>query len=711
MHTLPVVLRGACVLLALSLAAAAGAPAAPEHTADTRLDAAPLVSRLVSGIDRKRLLDTHIALARQQHIAGTEGDWKVIRDIESAFREAGLETTVHEFWPLLAEPVDAALEVVSPERRVLTLRERPVAGDPDSAKADFAWNAYSGNGDVTAEVVYANYGTREDFARLKEMGVDCSGKIVIARYGRNYRGFKAKFAQEAGAAGLIMFTDPADSGYMRGLTYPEGGYSNDCCTQRGSIVTLGYQGDPLTPGIEATRDAPRLDEDQIPLPRIPVQPIGYGAAGEIIGLMRGEGVPDGWQGGLPHAYRLTGGPDLRVRLMVKQRRSIMHTANVIGMIPGVRYPDELVIVGCHHDAWGFGASDPTSGAIAMLEVARLAGEMARQGQRPERTLVFAAWGAEEFGIIGSTEWVEGNLERLVAGGVAYINLDMAAMGPQFGASVSPSLRDALAEAARAVPQARDRSRTVFDDWLARSPDPLAPGRPLMGDIGGGSDHVGFLCHAGIASAGLGGGGSRGNSYHSAYDTLPWYWKTVGDDYEPAAMIAGVAGALSLRLAYEGVLALNPPEYGRDAERVLSALAEAAVNAAGEQHGARVRAAIDRAIGSARRCHDAGGRALARARDAARRDEGFAHVLNRGVLRCERVWLSDEGLADRPWFRNMYAATDEHSGYGAWTLPEIRKAMDSGDGGGIERAVLRLAERLDRITAESIALEEASAEVR
>jgi N-acetylated-alpha-linked acidic dipeptidase len=702
LHIIPAV---ACALL-LVCPALGGAPRAVEEPVE-QADTNTLVSRLVAGIDRKRLLNTHIALARQPHVAGTPGDWKVIGDIEAAFREAGLDTTVHEFWPLLAEPVDAALEIVSPERRALTLTERPVAGDPDSEKATFAWNAYSGSGDVTAEVVYANYGTREDFARLKELGVDCTGKIVIARYGRNYRGFKAKFAQEAGAVGLVMFTDPADSGYMRGLTYPEGGYSNDCCTQRGSIVTLGYQGDPLTPGIEATKDAPRLNEDDIPLPKIPVQPIGYGAAGEILSLMRGEGVPDGWQGGLPHAYRLTGGPDLRVRLMVKQRRAIQHTANVIGVLPGERYPDEMVIVGCHHDAWGFGASDPTSGAIAMLEVARIVGDMARQGQRPARTLVFAAWGAEEFGIIGSTEWVEGNLERLVAGGVAYINLDMAAMGPQFGASVSPSLRDALAHATRAVPQARDHSRTVYDDWFARSPDPLAPGRPSMGDIGGGSDHVGFLCHAGIASAGLGSGGSRGNSYHSAYDTLPWYWKTVGDDYEPAAMIAGVAGALALHLAHEGVIALNPPEYGRDAGRVLGAMADSAAKAAGTAHESAVRVAIDRALDSARRCHDAGGRALARARDKAELGGPFAAEFNSAVLRCERVWLSEEGLPARPWFRNMYAATDEHSGYGAWTLPEIRKAMDDADGPGVVRAIERLAARLDRITAMCIELEETS----
>jgi N-acetylated-alpha-linked acidic dipeptidase len=258
---------------------------------------------------RDSLLEFHQLIASEPHVAGTPGDRRNIERIAKAFGDMGLEVRVHEFWAYLSRPVSASLEIIGPEKLSLVTAEEPLAEDKFSSHPDrtFGWNAYSGSGDVSGSVVYANYGTKADFAKLAELGVDVQGKIVLARYGGNFRGYKAKFAELAGAAGVIIYTDPADSGYSKGIPYPEGGYSNSTCIERGSITTLGYSGDPLTPGIEATKDAPRLDPKTVDLPHIPVQPVSWAAAGEIMKRMTGPAVPAGWQGGLPFAYRTTGG--------------------------------------------------------------------------------------------------------------------------------------------------------------------------------------------------------------------------------------------------------------------------------------------------------------------------------------------------------------------------------------------------------------------
>ncbi|HZW10723.1 MAG TPA: M28 family peptidase, partial [Phycisphaerales bacterium] len=482
-----------------------------------------IVERLNAVPAAERLRAWHDMVASVPHVAGTEGDRHVINELARSFGEMGYDVDIHEIWPLLSYPVSAEVEVMHPTIQagagLLPLREVPLAADPYSESTDvpFGFNAYSGSGEATGEVVYANFGRKEDFEKLRELGIDCTGKIVVARYGGNYRGYKAKFAEAAGAAGLLIFLDPGDTGYAKGDVYPRGGWQTDLCIQRGSIVTLPYQGDPLTPFVEATEDAERLDVDEVALPRIPVQPIGWGAARQILVRMEGPEAPADWQGGLPMSYRLTGGPDLRVRVNVQQERRIAKTANVIARMEGALYPDQWVIVGCHHDAWGFGACDPTCGLISLLESARSFAELAATGVRPARTVIFCAWGAEEFGIIGSSEWVEANYDKLREKAVAYINLDMASMGPEFGASASPSLRRLVEDAARLVPQARAAEKTVFEDWLARSPRTDNPGRPSIGDLGGGSDHVGFVCHAGIPGISFGSGGSAGSSYHTAYD--------------------------------------------------------------------------------------------------------------------------------------------------------------------------------------------------
>lgn len=665
---------------------------------------------LIAVPTRDELLRLHQMLADEPHVAGTQGDWRTIEEIAATFRAMGVATDgtaiegwsveIEEFWPLLARPVDARLEVLGAgadgRPLALELRERPVLGDSASAHPDpmvtLAWNAYSGSGDVTAEIVYANYGTKQDFEKLREMGVDCTGKIVIARYGGNYRGYKPKYAEEAGAAGLIIYTDPADAGFAKGAVYPEGGWANDCCIQRGSIVTLGYQGDPLTPGVFASKDAARLRVDEIALPRIPAQPIGYGAAAEMLKRMVGDSVPEGWQGGLAHPYVLTGGPALRVRLMVKQEREILRTANVIARLEGAGTAEERaqhVLVGCHHDAWVNGASDPTCGTIAMLEAARSFAALAQRGQRPRRSVVFAAWGAEEFGIIGSSEYVERRRDDLTQNCVGYINLDMASMGPQFGASASPELKTLIAECARVVPAARATSgESIFDEWIARSqPKASESGEgkaliePPIGDLGGGSDHVPFLMHAGVPSMAFGSGGSAGNSYHSVYDSLPWYWRVVGEDYEPALMITRMATVAAYRLA-------SAPIVPHDVARAYRELAERAwdLDTLAVNRGLANRSETDAwGVSGLERVAKA-----AEKRSRAEEQSNFGAGANQSGTR----WLVDEGVPGRPWYRNWFVATDETSGYANWLLPAARRAIEHGSRAELDAAAALMLKRVE-----------------
>jgi N-acetylated-alpha-linked acidic dipeptidase len=662
--------------------------------------------RLIASPTRQRLLDMHIALASEPHVAGTPGDWKVIETIEKAFREygegiEGWSVEVEEFWAYLSRPIASTVQVITPlETITLDLKEKPVWGDPAAAAAaePFPYLAYAASGDVDGEVVYANYGTKADFDRLRAWGVDLTGKVVVCRYGGNYRGFKVKFAQEAGAAAVIMFTDPSDSGFVRGEVYPAGGWSNECCTQRGSLLVTGWQGDPLTPGVFASKDAPRLDPSDVSLPRIPAQPMGYGPAGEILRRMAGDNLPpeaESWKGGISTTYRLTGGPNLRVRVKVEQKRELVRTANVIATLRGgSTEPAEArqrVIVGCHHDAWNAGAADPTCGTIAVMEAARAFADQARHGHRPRRTVAFAAWGAEEHGIIGSCEHVERHRDLLNSAGVAYINLDMASMGTQFGASASPELKTVIADVARVVPQARNNAISVFDDWSSRA---KAGGSISIGDVGGGSDHVGFLMHAGVPSASFGSGGSKGNSYHSAYDTLPWYWKVVGDDYESAMMISRMAIAVAARLADAPLLPLDTPRASKEFAGHLRALAPAAREVAAIRPLAdpadptQIDALIEQAELAARRAsptlgHFPGQQALLLNRVDRQR---LLNIANEKAMASSRRWLPGPGIPGRPWFRNWYVSTDENSGYANWILPGIRRAIETRDPAALSEAL-------------------------
>ncbi len=650
---------------------------------------------LLGAVEAESLERWHDLVAERPHMAGTPGDLAVIQHLVESFEAMGLEVERHPVRTWIAKPVSARLAIAAPTPIELSIQEPALDNDPDTSDPALliGWNAYSGSGAVEAEVVYANYGRLEDFEKLLELGVDCTGKIIIARYGGNFRGYKAKFAEAAGAAGLIIYTDPADSGWGKGLSWPEGVWSGEESIQRGSIMTLPYAGDPLSPMVEAKPGAEFLDPGSVELPNIPVQPIGWASAAQILSRMGGESVSGNWQGGLPFRYRLEGGPELRVQLEVVQERFFADTANVIGILRGSEEPERMVLVGSHHDAWGCGASDPTSGLITVLEAARILSQEVRAQGPFRRSIAFAGWGAEEFGIIGSTEWVEADLDRARHKIVAYMNLDGAAGGVQLSASASPSLQSLIAEIAGELPQPGSNNESALDNWRARGTHPGFDALPRFGDLGGGSDHVGFLALGGVPCVGFNGGGSPGTAYHTNYDTRAWYRSAVGSDYAAAKLIAGGAILFAARLADAAVLPLDiertAPEVLRhlrnltrrgralglfkESERPID-LGLARAEAAALQYG-------ERATELAQRVRAAG--------QDPELDATTRESLNETLMQLDRAWLAAEGLPDRPWFQNLFAAPDESSGYSSWMLPALRRAIEDLDVRALAREETRL----------------------
>jgi N-acetylated-alpha-linked acidic dipeptidase len=731
----------ACIALAFTCVVAVAGDAPTPSSADfsmsrfvpsRRATQSEFEKNLLEGIDPKRLRAWHDLVASEPHVAGTPGDLRQIDRLAKAFAEMGLEVETHWIWPYLCKPVSAEVEIVAPASaaKKLGVSEPPIDSDKYTRNPDLiplAWNAYSGSGDATANIVYCNYGTKADFEKLKELGVETKGTIALARYGGNFRGYKAKFAQDAGCIGLIIFIDPADSGYAKGPAYPEGGWATPTQVQCGSILTTAWAGDPLTPMIEATENAPRVTPEEAGLPKIPVQPIGWESAQPILKAMTGEPVADrvpGWQGGLPTPYRLTGGAELKVRLKVEQTRAITKTANVIATLKGAKEPEKKIIIGCHHDAWNHGACDPTCGLILVLEVAKVMSDLAKAGHPPDRSILFCGWGAEEFGILGSVEWVEKNLADLEKNGVAYINLDMATMGANFSASSAPSLRSLIYDAARIVPNAPVPSATslrrptkdapppvspgsVFNTWLARTmpttpaapatatPSPIKEGEPAkspkpaetpeppIGDLGGGSDHIGFVCHALVPSISLGSGGSRGTSYHSIYDTLDWYRAVVGDDYLPAQMNARMTAVIASRLANADVLPMDPRRVATDIRKQLTRISEAAMAKGLSPDSLHFEGVVQGLEDAAESVHSRANFFIASAGPS-----GVGPDFRWWQMGLDRVWKVEEGLPGRKWFRNGYAASDRDSGYAPWILPMLEQAIEDGDQAALDQAGAR-----------------------
>ena len=616
-------------------------------------------------------------LTERPHVVGSEGNEEVIRYIGKTMEIAGLRITNYPYDVYLPnKPGNSLIEIVTPARTVLNQKEDIIYDDPFTQNDELwkGWNAFSGSGDVTAEIVYANYGLKEDFETLESLGIDIKGKIVIARYGGNFRGYKAKFAEKNGAAGLIIYTDPKDSGFTKGLVYPDGPYYNSSTIQRGSLLTTNFTGDPLTPfepalPLNGKKKVKRLDPKDAQLHTIPVTPISYGEAEKILSQMTGQPVPQSWQGGLPFTYRIEGGKSLTVRLKVDQNIDFVRATNVVGMIKGIEAPDEWIILGCHLDSWGYGATDPSSGTAMLLSLSETLGKLKKSGYSPKRSILIAHWDAEEHGVIGSTEWVEELRDELKANGVIYMNFDGAVSGKDFGASSAPTLKKLLIETSKNVKYPYT-DQTLYEFWNKNNLN-----EPPIGNLGGGSDHIAFYMHIGVPSMSGGAGGP--NLYHSNYDSFRFYEKFVDPEFKMGPMVEHMAGLMTLRMANADLIPYNLNRYSQDLKMHFKNAIEKIKNFNENFEGFKSTNSAILRLDETSRILTSKIKSYLENENISKRD---LKKLNKQLIALEKSFISDEGMYFGSWYKSIYASSDPFSGYGAWILPglEYEIALNSSE---------------------------------
>jgi N-acetylated-alpha-linked acidic dipeptidase len=657
-----------------------------------------------------KLAEEHLRILSQApHMAGTPEDKATADYVAQKFRDAGLETEMVEYRVWMNYPAEISVEVTAPAGVVMhgPTRER-VAGDPyqDDPRVVMPFNSMSPSGDVEAEVVYANYGSPDDLQKLEQMKIDVRGKILLVRYGQNFRGVKAFVAQEHGAAGLLIYSDPADDGWRHGDKYPQGPWRPDTGVQRGSIgYMFQFPGDPTTPGIASVPSLPDSKrtppEQSAQLPKIPSIPISYADAWPILEHLGGPDSPRDWQGSLPFTYHVGAGL-VRVKMHLKQDYQLRTIWNVIGRVRGNELPDEWVVAGNHRDAWVYGAVDPNSGTAAMLEAVHGIGELLKSGWKPKRSIVIGSWDAEEEGLIGSTEWGEQH-EAELANAVAYFNMDVAVSGPKFGASSVPALKQFLREVTKVVPG--PKGGMLYDDWrktsqagadaaqkptqdiggTERAPAAQDKSDVSVGDLGSGSDYTVFLQHLGVPSADVGSSGSYG-VYHSVFDNFSWFKKFGDPDFIYTQEMARVFGVETIRMADADVLPYDYEEYGKEIAAYVDAARRRADNVFGSQSPNFAEAAR-----AARQFQQAGTKMLHKQQNPG--DESAK--LNRCLRQTERALLIPEGLPNRPWFHHAIYAPGKYTGYAAVVIPGVNEAIDKRDLERTRQQIAVLAETLTR----------------
>lgn len=674
---------------------------------EARLRAVPSADSLR---ERMRLLSEH------PHEAGTERSRAVAESIVARFRSFGLDARVERFEALMPFPVSRRLELLGPEPFTASLREPALPEDKDSNDPEqiASYNAYSADGDVTAELVFVNYGLPEDYAVLDSLGIDVRGKIVIAKYGRSWRGIKPKVAAERGAIGCIMYSDPRDDGYFVGDVYPEGPMRPEFGVQRGSVMDMPvHPGDPLSPGWGSEPGSRRLDvSEATTIMKIPVLPISYADALPLLRALGGPVAPVSWRGALPITYHIGAGP-ARVRLALEFDWKTRPLYNAVARIPGAVYPDQWIVYGNHHDAWVNGAKDPISGMVTVEEAARGIGALLKTGWRPARSMVIIGWDGEEWGLLGSTEWAEKHAAELREKGVVYFNTDSNDRG-WLGVGGSHSLQTFFTEVARDI-QDPERGTSVLGAWFRRRPGlnlDTIPGRPVpvrpdslfaISALGSGSDYTAFLDHLGLASvnASFGGDGSDG-IYHSAYDSFDFYRRFADTTFLYGVAESQTLGTAMLRMADAPVLPFEFTNAARTYAKYVDEIEEAAAKKP-ELAGldlSGVRGAVGRVAAAATRFEAAMGPldGMEPARLRSRRRE-LAEV-NRIIYRTERALTDEAGLPGRPWFRHLLYAPGFYTGYGVKTMPGIREAVEDVPNRRLAQSeAARVAAALDRYAAE------------
>ncbi len=654
-----------------------------------------------------KLAEEHLRiLTETPHIAGSPEDKTTADYVARKFRDAGLATEIVEYKVWLNYPAEISVDLTAPQGvEMHGPRREHVDGDPfqDDPRVVAPYSAMSPSGDAEAEVVYAKYGTPADFDKLKQMNVDVRGKIVIVRYGENFRGVKAFLAQERGAAGVILYSDPKDDGYYRGDAYPKGPWRPPSAVQRGSVgFMFQFPGDPTTPGVASTpalpdseRVSPAASEQ---LPKIPVTPLSYADASPILEHLGGPTSPREWQGALPFTYHVGPGP-AKVKMHLKQDYQLRTIWDVIGKVRGASSPAEWVVAGNHRDAWVYGAVDPNSGTAAMLESVHGLGELLKSGWKPKRTIVVASWDAEEEGLIGSTEWGEDHAPQL-ANADAYFNMDVGVSGKNFGASSVPSLKDFVRAIAKVVPA--PEGGTVYDAWKKASdsnndkkrPQETSANRPRasaargdvpVGDLGSGSDYSVFLQHLGVPSTDITSSGDYG-VYHSVFDNFAWFKKFGDPDFLYEQEMARVFGLEMLRMSSADVLPYDYEDYGKEILVYLDAARTKSNDRFGDKSPD-----FAAAFAGARRLEEAGAKMLQKQRKIPAAPER----MNAKLREAERALLLPDGLPNRPWFRHSIYAPGQYTGYAAVVVPGVNEAIDHGDLRRTAQQIAALAAALNR----------------
>jgi N-acetylated-alpha-linked acidic dipeptidase len=707
-------LLAGAALASLALGQTPTLAATPDlHAAEARLDAS------VSSADQLAWLKDYSSAPN--HV-GSPHDKQNAETTLALFKSWGWDAHIETFQVLYPTPISTTLELIAPEKVTLGGQEPPVAGDPTSSNTAGAlppYVAYQGDGDVTAPVVYVNYGMPDDYEALARRGIDVKGKIVLARYGAGWRGLKPKLAQEHGAVGCLIYSDPADDGYADWDSYPAGGGRPDHGVQRGSVQDMTmYPGDPLTPGVGATADAKRLTRETAPtILKIPALPISWADASKILAGLQGPVVTDKERGALGLAYHWGGTDAVQVHLAVKSDWSLKTLYDVIATMKGRTRPDEWVIRANHRDGWVFGAADPLTGHGAMLSEAKAIGALAKSGWRPDRTIVYASWDGEEPGLLGSTEWAETHADELQRKAVIYINTDNSVRGV-LSAEASHDLQHFVNVAARDVtdPQTgasvleRERAAILAADFDGSGADAAevkaakAGGDLLVGALGSGSDYSAFLQHLGIPSVNLGffGEDASSGSYHSVYDSFTHVTHFDDPGLIYGATLSKLVGRMVLRAADADV---GPARYGDLATTVSRYVTEVKKLADDQREKDKTREELtaegDFKLASS--ALDPTGAppakpatplidftALEKASDRLARSAGAADgviakadtlppavraKLDADLRGIDQAMLSPDGLPGRPWYRNLLYAPGTLTGYGAKTLPGVREAIE------------------------------------
>jgi N-acetylated-alpha-linked acidic dipeptidase len=626
-----------------------------------------------------RIRDYIRRISERPHHAGSPASKATAEYLLELVRGWGLDATIEEFEALLPWPTVRKLELVAPTRFEAKLAEPAVAEDSNSIDPGQlpTYNAYSPDGDITAPLVYVNYGVPEDYEYLAKQGVDVKGKIVLARYGSSWRGVKPKVAYEHGAVGCLIYSDPRDDGYFPGDVYPLGPFRPKDGVQRGSVMDMAvYPGDPLSPGWASEKGSRRLALSEAKtLQKIPVLPISYDDALPLLQSLSGPVAPEAWRGAMALTYHIGPGP-ATAHLRVAFDWTTRPIYNVIARIPGKDFPDQWVMYGNHHDAWVNGAADPASGLASLLETARSLAELARAGWKPRRTVMFAIWDAEEFGLIGSTEWAEKHAGEIDKKLVSYLNTDMNGKG-RLEIQGSHTLETFVGEVLRDV-KLPGSEQTLYAAALEPPKDTAKPDQPKpagfrIGPLGSGSDYTAFVHHLGVASVNMAfTENSERGIYHSIYDSFYWYSHFDDTDYTHGRALSQVMVTSLLRLADAPLL---PFEFGNLARTVGEYLNEIVkLKGASALRVAGVRKELERLKKSAAAFESRYRRSTEKSTGAALDHLARANEL---LFRTERVMLLPAGLPGREWFKHQIYAPGLYTGYGAKTLPGIREAAEAG----------------------------------